>query len=361
MIYDSNCEKKLKLSPLQCIETADAIILRRGCTQMKVSGAGAAQAVRLVLDAVQQNGASPKEICSSFPARLHSAVVKLVARLISSRLLVPDDQGESSANSAERNLDVFYWNFGQTTAEMTKRINNVHLVILGVNCISRQLVASLIESGTSNFEVVDVPLLRNLQLFDDARLPVANRWPVQLKQPMTFEQWQSNMDSMTLDCLVATSDFGSTEQMLELNRLCVARKWSFLPVILLDLIGYLGPFVIPGETACYECLYARQNSHIDNCEDRRIGEVTASEGQSVIGFHPSMASILADLATFELTKFYSGALPNWKVGTLIEVKMLIPELKSRKILKIPRCSVCSPLLVRASSAFKKDKSIPISE
>jgi hypothetical protein len=71
--------------------------------------------------------------------------------------------------------------------------------------------------------------------------------------------------------------------------------------------------------------------------------------------------MLGDIAAFEVIKVFGDALPNRKVGSLIEVKLLIPELKARKILKIPRCRVCSPLYSRASIACTKDPFTPISE
>ena len=156
------------------------------------------------------------------------------------------------------------------------------------------------------------------------------------------------MDPDSLGCLIASSDFGGWETLYEWNRFCVQYHKHFLPVVLQDLVGYVGPLVIPGETACLECVRMRRNSHAEDHEVRGLIEESAFEGQGAIGFHPSMASILGDIAALELTKFYSEALPRPKVGTLIEVNLLETGLTSRKVLKVPRCPVCSPLLARSS-------------
>jgi hypothetical protein len=74
----------------------------------------------------------------------------------------------------------------------------------------------------------------------------------------------------------------------------------------------------------------------------------------VIGFHPAMASVLGDLAAFELARLYAPALPNRSVGTQIEVNLLGPRLTSRRILKAPRCRTCSPLLSRPSFSVRGD-------
>jgi hypothetical protein len=65
--------------------------------------------------------------------------------------------------------------------------------------------------------------------------------------------------------------------------------------------------------------------------------------QSVAGFHPSMATILGDISSFEITRFYGGALPPRKPGTMLEVNLLAGSMTERRLLKVPRCPACSPL------------------
>ena len=173
------------------------------------------------------------------------------------------------------------------------------------------------------------------------------------EEPRNFQDWKDNTDHESLDCLVATSDFGGQSLLREWNQFCVERKRIFLPVVLQDQVGYIGPLVVPGETACFECLLARQNSHKpDRLPSRKIEEV-AYEGQSVVGFHPSMAFVLGDIAAFEIIKFFSGALPGWNVGTLIEINLLSTRMTPRKVLKVPRCPVCSPLITRSPTSPNK--------
>jgi hypothetical protein len=81
--------------------------------------------------------------------------------------------------------------------------------------------------------------------------------------------------------------------------------------------------------------------------------MVAYEGQGVGGFLPSMASVLGDITAIELTKFYSRALPLWKTGTVMEVNLLAGRIDSRKVLRVPRCRVCSNLLRRSSTSMVK--------
>jgi thiazole/oxazole-forming peptide maturase SagC family component len=129
-------------------------------------------------------------------------------------------------------------------------------------------------------------------------------------------------------------------------------------VILQNLIGYVGPLVIPGETACYECLRQRQNAHMNDPEVQRASESVTTTDSKVVGFHPSMASVLGDIAAFELTKLYTDGLPLGNIGTQIEVNLLTSEMMTRKVLKVPRCAVCSPLTTRSSATPYKSNFVP---
>ena len=75
-----------------------------------------------------------------------------------------------------------------------------------------------------------------------------------------------------------------------------------------------------------------------------------------------MASIIGNIAAFELIKYYSEALPFIKVGSLIEVNLLATELKTRKVLKIPRCPTCSSLMTRPSTTpYKPNFALPAAD
>jgi thiazole/oxazole-forming peptide maturase SagC family component len=118
------------------------------------------------------------------------------------------------------------------------------------------------------------------------------------------------------------------------------------------MVGYIGPLVIPGDTACLECLRARQNACLTNATERRVAERGAFDGQRVTAYHPAMVGMVAEAAAFELIRFYA-ALPQWKVGRLIELNLLSTAMAHRKVLKAPRCPVCSSLHAGVPTSLHK--------
>lgn len=121
------------------------------------------------------------------------------------------------------------------------------------------------------------------------------------------------------------------------------RTVRFLPVLLKNMIGYVGPMVIPGETACYECLVSRQRSHSVYPDAELRADDVAYAGQMAVGFHPSMATMLGAITAFEISRFYGFSKSEQTPGRFLEVNLFAGTMTGRTVLKVPRCTSCSPL------------------
>jgi bacteriocin biosynthesis cyclodehydratase domain-containing protein len=338
----------LRALPVQLTETEEGVIMKRGVTTLSINGEGAADFVRELLERADK-GLTRGELRESFAEDDRDVVDELVDRLFERGILVPEGSATALDDPAYR-LDAFYWNFGARAAEVADRIDAAHVTVLGVNEVSRRVVAALSAGGAAAVEVVDYHVLRNVTLFDDDGRLLAEQWPGREHEPRPYADWVDTVEAEAPRCIVATSDFGINPAIREWNKVCVKQGWNFLPVLLHDLVGYIGPLVAPGETACYECLRARENSHMDDPAAQRAPEASAFESQRFFGFHPSLATVVGDLAALELLKFYGGV-PLWRVGTLIEVHLMTPSIVVRRVLKVPRCSVCSTMRRQTSSTL----------
>lgn len=349
---------KLKALPIQIIRLEDGILLKRGCTEVKVPDDGSIGMVARVLTLAGQNGVTREEISNQFSPDEHQAAENLIDLLLAGHLLVPSEITEPALKIPESSLDIFYWHFGVSADQAATRLNMRKLVIMGVNSISRHLVSSFTDSGVENFQVVDDPWMRNPDLFDDGGNLLEGRWSPNISEPVKLSDWEKQIDPLSVNCIIACSDLGTHQGIRDCNAFCVKNRCHFLPVVLQDLIGYVGPLVVPGETACYECLRQRQNAHMKDPGVERASEIITSTGRKAVGFHPSMPSVLGEIASFELTRLYSDALPFRNIGTQIQVNLLTSEMMKRKVLKVPRCAVCSPLAIRSSTTSYKSNFSP---
>ena len=223
---------------------------------MRISGERAGKIVALVLAAA--SGATREEICDHFPAPDRDSVLELIAELEKRRILADADD-VPPRETLETPLDIFHWHFARSTRDISSRLQKQRIVILGVNEISRSLATALLDSGIATVTIVDDPLLRNLGLFDGGFHVKRDSWRL-VQSPISLENWSFDGSS----CLVATSDFGGVEPMSRWNEFCLKQGCHFFPMVLHDLVGYIGPLVVPGETACYECLRAEMEFECGN-------------------------------------------------------------------------------------------------
>lgn len=342
--------RKYVMLPVQIIALSDGALVKRGGMEFRVNGTGVANALSLISSITQKRGVSLQELLDLFVPSSWIYVRELITKLKNRRLLVPLRRTSSLSVPGENHLNVFLWHFGKTSDQVLARLNKVHIDIIGVNFISRQLALTLSSCDQGSFNVIDHPEHRNGHFFNETGKLIEHEWPDRLKRPL---EWKDEAQLNTNRCMVVTSDFGGQTTLRQWNRLCIENKTPFLPLLLKNMIGYVGPFIVPGETACYECFSSRQISHMIDGAGNMSLDHDAFKNQRVCGFHPSMATILGDLAAFEIMRFYCNAIPGTKPGRLLEIDLLNSTMTERTVLKVPRCPVCSPLYYRSPNILTK--------
>lgn len=122
------------------------------------------------------------------------------------------------------------------------------------------------------------------------------------------------------------------------NMLALARGIRWLGVRPFDgLIAAVGPLVVPGESACHECLLHRLAAHVDyGCDLVRIESSAPAAGELA-----PLQSIVAGVAA-QLALGWVAGLDTTLPGVL-HVLELRPALSlvSHPILRVPRCPACS--------------------
>jgi bacteriocin biosynthesis cyclodehydratase domain-containing protein len=345
--------------PIQLVEIDGGVIIVRGSAEIRIVGERAERTVREIWTAASEAPTTVDDIVSAYAAPDRDSVRGLIDKLITRRILIEAGVRDETAG-VESALEIFYWNFGLTERQVTMSLNERRIAILGVNSISRQLATALTSAGVTNLEVVDFTLFRSQRIFGSELRVRTEPWPSSCPEPLAYDAWIRRDSPTGPDCMIAACEHAATSALLDWNRHCVDNDIAFLPVVLRRLVGQVGPFVVPRETACYECLCARQNSHLRSFEALRAVEAQSPFGEAVAGFFPSMGSILGDIAALELVKFYAGQMP-YKVGHFIEVNLLAAELTSHKVLRVPRCRTCAAAMTTSSFGLERADFVPGSQ
>lgn len=354
---------RLRALPCQIIDIDGGALVVRGVTEITVLGEGALETVRTIISLATVDTPTEDEIREHFAEVDREAVGAVVQRLVDRRMLIEvneqtaNGEGGATGQTSESSEEIFYWHFGLTEAEATSRLSEQSIVVLGLNGVSAQLVAALVSSGATNVTVVDLVITRNQRLFGSDDAADLAKWPQDSPSPIGYRDWLGNHDPDAIDLFVLCSDYAATSVAQEWNRVALSTGASFMPVMLRRMVGHVGPIIVPGHTACYDCMLGRENAHLPDHEMLRQSEAQGPFRQAVSGFHRSMASILGDIAALELTKFYTEMLPP-QVGSRIDVSLLVPTLESRRVLRAPRCPSCSLAVGQPSNSLERADFIP---
>lgn len=352
-------KEKLRLLPIQIVERDEGIVLRRGVEQILIPDGNALLVMRVIQKALLKAARTETELVGLFAGPARPVISSLLEVLRAKRFIVALDaddaaQGESSAGQ-ECPTDVFYWHFNQTQARVAKILNEKRWAFVGVNLLNQQLLTAMLDEGLENYVIVDDPLLRNAPLYDDRFALTSAFWHGQ-RSHMLDEDSFIDSTPVKEGFLVAASEFGGGCLLERWNEYAVTNEIAFYPVLLQNMVGYSGPLVIPGESPCLACMRARQNSNAGGFEEKRFMERHACDGQEVAAYHRSMLRVLATLAQFDLVKFKANI--QWELGTLCEVNLLSGNIDRRRLLKAPRCPVCSGLRRRPLTNIHKQLTSP---
>jgi bacteriocin biosynthesis cyclodehydratase domain-containing protein len=235
-------------------------------------------------------------------------------------LLLPADAvGDAPAESP---LDVFYWHFGLPDEPSPSPPRDELVVIVGGSRTATRLCALLEEGGFDQVVLAAEP-----DAADWLREAAGGRLPSAL-------------------AVVSESGFGPLRAW---NHFSLEHELPLLPVAIEDLVAYVGPLVVPHQTACFECFLRRRYSNLDEAAAREPVELRAG-GARIVGLHPAISSVAAGAAALELSKFFIPWRGAQQAGYLLTFNLLAGRAGRHRVLKVPRCPACSSLKARQQTA-----------
>jgi bacteriocin biosynthesis cyclodehydratase domain-containing protein len=115
------------------------------------------------------------------------------------------------------------------------------------------------------------------------------------------------------------------------------------PLAVAEVTGYdvmVGPTVLPGETACYECYRHRRNANVGSAGDYPAFERTACGRRGGVGDLLPLAEIAAGLLVTDAVNVLCYG-HGYTVGSVLTFDMSDLSTASNDVLRVPRCETCS--------------------
>lgn len=323
-------EERLIALPAQVIRTPAGAIVRRGTVKFQIDGEGAYESVCNIVDlAGTPAGASREDLVAQFPVGAREMAEDLIDALMSRRVLARSTKEQHFIDTESRQ-DIFLWNFDSDAVRVQQNLDEIAVALVGVNRVTLDLAHALARLGFANIEILDHPAHRNLSLGAEQ---------LDGLEPIEFSEWSKQ--APTVDFMVVASDFGGLAALREWSAFCVNNGINFMPAVVQDNFGYVGPITIPGRSACFECVWRRQNSNLGgDAVTGRITEMFASQAQAVDGTLDLFCSVTGQMAAFEVFRYHARALPGFETGMMQEIDFIGGTMKKRKVLRVPHCPAC---------------------
>jgi len=326
---ESRAGVPLRALPVEQIVGDGALTLKRGCTTVRIDGDGAPEIVGAVLELAGAAEMTEDELVGFFAPEAEASIRSLVGELRARRLLVPADTVDDAP--VESPLDVFYWHFGLPDERSPSPPRDELVVVVGRNRTATRLAVLLDEAGFGELAAVADPEL------DDE---VADEPPAEGDLDDRLQAAAGRPPSIV--AAVSERGFGPIRAW---NDLILERGLPFLPVVIEDLVAYVGPLVVPYQTPCFECFLRRRYSNLDEAGAREPVELRGGRAR-IVGLHPAISAVASGAAALELSKFFLPWQSARQAGYLLTFNLLASRSGRHRVLKVPRCSACSGLKAR---------------
>lgn len=341
----------------------DRVALQRGLRQLVVGGAGVvslAQRLVALLDASR----TAEEVVETFDPDERDAAAELLTAL-AERHLVTARPEVDQVWAADDPQVRFYREFTSSPEDVRQRLGASHVVVVGQNLLSGSLLGRLDGVGLGAVTVVGHAGLDSggrghldgVERGWGAATPVDGSTPRCVLRRASLEELEGESWSL----VIATSDFGEADALLDVNRFALRARRPFLPMWIANMVGFVGPLTHPFETACLRCYRLRVDA---NDAHRQLkGSIRADLALSdpvnrPVSVIPPMVDALAAVAAMEVVKMLGAFVPSDAVGRSIELNLVSFHSAVRRVLKVPRCPDCSPVMDSAAVALTRGPGLP---
>ena len=311
-----------RLLAIQLIEASEKVVIKRGALRLEIEGAESLQFLQRLQHKISNKEVTISEIIAFFPENQRQIARRLIAYLKANHLLVHVNQFSSILDQQNDPIDTFYWHFGMDKSRISKQIETAALCVIGQNPLGTAIHNTMLESGIKNRSQLSSGFLPSIDLNENK----INQNNIQALQ--------------NCQLMIATSAIGDVQRLLAFNQLAFEQKIPYLPVMLLDMQGVIGPLMIPGKTPCLACLLSPINAHVLHFEEEHYNADFKFHSPSSEAYHPSMLQTTAAISAFEINRYFLG-IRGRIIGHLLQINLLDSTLNRQEIYRDPRCMVCS--------------------
>ena len=239
--------------------------------------------------------------------------------------------------------DEAYWQSqGRDAATTSAALAAATVLVVGMGQVGLSAAGALARGGTGQLLLVD-----SEEEHAEAAAAACRRIGAKARSVAGTVDGLANWEELVAesDLVVVCSDDMSLAGYDRANESCnhAGKRWTSVRIDRTH--GLIGPFVIPGQTACFACYDLRSRANARHPSDHEaLGRHRKSQHYRLPGswpIAPEFGAILGNLVAMDVRRVLAGGLVSTAFGRVIDIDLHSLETEAHEILKLPRCPVCS--------------------
>lgn len=255
-----------------------------------------------------------EEILTNFDEEDH--IINIIKKLYQENILRDADSGGTDP----------LWGYGTVAQEISKE-QKKRFESSSVSIVTKGPLGSMVAQDLASMGVEDV----NICNTSSSTTTVSNQ-AISSVSEYSKELFEES------DYVIYATNSPSSTTALSLNKLAIETETPLTVGHVLGIEGIVGPTIIPGESACYDCLLNRWKMNTDNREEF---EAYMKGGMNPVEnvLLPSYNRIVAGYLSLEaMTQLLFGH--GYFVGRTLDINLLTLDIETNEVLKWPRCDTC---------------------
>ncbi|WP_183094852.1 HesA/MoeB/ThiF family protein [Nocardioides stalactiti] len=251
---------------------------------------------------------------------------------------------------------LYYSMHGVDPGAVQARLSSSHVVILGCGGIGNFVAPSLATAGVGRLSLVDadrIELSNLTRQFMFTEADVGDSKIAVLADQLRKRHGGAEIDTFSLniaseadldqlpacDLIIVSADTPSV-LLNWVNRYAHRVATPFLPIAYIEDIATWGPFVIPGATACFDCVVQVAELPTDASDQRDQMARVNARYQAPSNGPTNMVS--SGLATLDALRYLGGFGAVQSVDARIGLWLDRTEFEQQRYVRDPSCPTCSP-------------------
>lgn len=279
-------------------------------------------------------------------------------------LLVDDTDGLGVSNGADSGASAYWAVHGPGSPLAAGRLRDATVVLAGLGAIGLTVARALAASGVGRLVLVDPGRVGPADVSagyraDDLARPRAEaaltasdghhgpQVSAVFAAVDAVQDWEERLAEASL--VVLCSDAMTLAGYARTNVASIRAGTPWVSVRVDRGRAVFGPFVIPGQTACFTCFELRNRANADHPEDHQAMYAhwkTLVEAPPHWPWLPPLGSFVGGMVALDVLHVLGGGHMSAVAGRVLIVDLRSFSTRSHELMKLPRCPDCSRLNTR---------------